>query len=264
MKRSVYAVALLAPLLLVFGLSAGGAKAQERFARIDPEAEKTIRAMSDFLAAQTSFTFEAEVLDETVYGGGDGDWDLPAEKISAVRHVSGTVQRPGSFLVAIDDPAGGRAVVFDGQTITVSDLGANAFVRKDFSGSIDEAIDLLRETYRSDPPLSDLLESNLYDTHMDGVSAASHLGLTRLRGQDVHHLAFASEGMDWQVWVADGDQPVPVLLQITRRAELYWPVYQAWFTDWSFGPAIEADTFAFEVPEGAIETQFVEEIGSAQ
>lgn len=232
--------------------------------RIDPEADKVIRAMGDFLAAQPTFSFEAEILYETVFGGFDGGPDVPAEKIVSARRVTSTVRRPNAFFVSIEENPQSLEFYFDGATLVLNDNAANAYVKKAFSGSTDEALKLLREAYKSDPPLSDLLESNLYDTHMKDVDAASYIGVTRLRGQEVHQVAFASEGMDWQVWITTGDQPIPVLLQILARDEAYWPYFQAWFTNWEFGLHAPDDVFAFTEPENGISTQFVEDADLAE
>lgn len=233
--------------------------AQDAANPIDPEADKVIRSMSAFLAKQNSFSFETEVLYELVFGGQDGDWDLQAEKITVARNGKAVVRRPDRFVVKIDETGNRKEYYYDGKSFVISDPDANVFVRKSAPGTIDQTIALLRDTYESDPPLSDLLESDLYKSHMDGVEAASYLGKTRLRGKHVHHIAFASRGMDWQVWIADGDQPLPVMLQILRRDEMFWPSYQAWFTKWEFGQSIPDDIFTFKEPKDGFETQFVED-----
>jgi hypothetical protein len=233
--------------------------AQEVSNPIDPEADKVIRSMSTFLAKQGSFSFETEILYELVWGGNDGDWDLPAEKTTIVKTGTAVVRRPDRFVVEIDEGGDRMEYYYDGKSFVISDSSANAFVRKPAPSTIDQTIALLRKTYESDPPLSDLLESDLYKSHMDGVEAASYLGRTRLRGQDVDHIAFASEGMDWQVWIAASDQPVPVLLQILQRNKMFWPSYQVWFTKWQFGQEAPDKIFTFVEPKEAIETQFVED-----
>jgi hypothetical protein len=253
-KRTVVAVAMMG---LAGSLSPGWA--QDAADPIDSEADKVIRSMSAFLAKQSSFSFETEVLYELVYGGEDGDWDVEAEKVTVARTGKAVVRRPDRFVVKIDETGNRKEYYYDGKSFVISDPDANVFVKKSAPGTIDQTIALLRDTYESDPPLSDLLESDLYKSHMDGVEAASYLGKTRLRGKDVHHIAFASRGMDWQVWIADGDQPLPVMLQILQRDEMFWPSYQAWFTKWEFGQDAPDGMFVFEEPKDAMETQFVED-----
>ena len=233
--------------------------AQDTANPIDPAADEVIRSMSDFLAKQGSFSFEAEILYDLVWGGDDGDWDIAAEKLTFVRNGRAVVRRPDRFVVALEQDDQRVQYHYDGKTITISDSAAKAFVRKQAPASIDETIKLLREAYNSDPPLSDLLEANLYDSHMAGVDAASYVGKANLRGTDVHHIAFASKGMDWQVWIAAGDEPVPVLLQILQRDENFWPSYQAWFTNWEFNQDVPDSVFSFDIPDDSIETQFVED-----
>ncbi len=250
----------LAVACLLFALApANQASAQAENQRIDPEAESVIRRMSNFLAEQQTFTFDAEVLYETVYGGFDQSLDTPAEKITSTRRVSATARRPDAFFVSIEQDPQALEFYFNGTTLVLHDNAAKAYVKKQFTGSTDDALALLRNSYDSDPPLSDLLESNLYDTHMKDVTYASYVGETRLRGQEVHHVAFASEGMDWQIWVTKGSEPVPVLLQIVARNQAFWPYFQAWFTGWEFGMDVADEVFLFEEPKDSLETQFVED-----
>lgn len=235
------------------------AVAQEADNPIDPAADEVIRSMSDFLAQQTTFSFEVDVLYDQIWGGDDGDWDVAAEKITFTRFGKAVVRRPDRFWVQIEERDQLVQYHYDGNSITFSDSAANAFVSKPAPATIDETVKLLREAYESDPPLSDLLEANLYDSHMDGVDAASYFGKTRLRGKEVHHIAFTSKGMDWQIWIDAGENPVPVMLQILQRDQNFWPLYQAWFTKWEFGQDTPESMFSFGMSDDAIETQFVED-----
>jgi hypothetical protein len=250
---------------LIVGLGIGGAFASNGWAQdtdsaVDVAADNLIKEMSAHLSKQASFSFEAEILYDIAWGGGDGDWDLPAEKTTVVRTGKVTVRRPDRFLVDVSEADRKMQYIYDGKSFVLSDSEASIYVKKAVPGTIDEVIPILRDTYDADPPLSDLLQSDLYKSQMDGVESASYLGKTRLRNMDVHHIAFASEGMDWQVWITADDKPVPVLLQILQRDQLFWPLYQAWFTNWEFGQSVPDSTFTFVPPDGSSETHFVEDV----
>ncbi|MGI9350180.1 MAG: DUF2092 domain-containing protein [Rhizobiaceae bacterium] len=252
------AAALMVVLCIgVFPLSPSWA--QDADSPIEPAAEKVIREMSDFLAKKDSFSFETEVLYENVWAGQDGNWDLPAEKTTAIRTVKTTIRRPDRFSVTIREEENQVDFRYDGKTLLLADSAAKAFVKKVAPANIDLTIKWLRDLYNSDPPISDLMESNLYETHMEDVIAASYIRTTRLRGKDVHQIAFAANDMDWQAWITVDDEPVPVLLQIIHRDQTYWPVYQAWFYNWEFDQEIADAVFETTIPTDAFEMNFVED-----
>ena len=53
-----------------------------------------------------------------------------------------------------------------------------------------------------------------------------------LLGKRCHHLAFAQEHVDWQVWIEDGAQPLVRKFVITYKDEPGAPQYTAIFFDW--------------------------------
>jgi hypothetical protein len=58
--------------------------------------------------------------------------------------------------------------------------------------------------------------------------------------------------VDWQIWVQDGDKPVPCKLVITSKKMKGEPQFEARFSKWDGAPNLTADTFVFKPPEGSI------------
>ena len=44
---------------------------------------------------------------------------------------------------------------------------------------------------------------------MEEVLTGEYVGVTELSGVRCHHLAFRSGDVDWQIWIEDGDKPLP-------------------------------------------------------
>jgi Predicted periplasmic protein (DUF2092) len=42
--------------------------------------------------------------------------------------------------------------------------------------------------------------------------------------------------VDFQLWIADGDQPLPLRAVLTYRREAGQPQFRAQFSDWNFEP----------------------------
>ena len=59
-----------------------------------------------------------------------------------------------------------------------------------------------------------------------------------------------------QLWVAQGDQPLPCRLVITYRAAEGQPQFWAQFSDWNLSPDVSDAQFVFTPPEGAAKIAF--------
>ena len=77
----------------------------------------------------------------------------------------------------------------------------------------------------------------------------------RLAGIDCHHIAIRGSEIDVQLWVEEGDKPLPRKIMITSKWEGGSPRYTAnmW---WNSEPDISADIFEFRAPDGAVKISF--------
>ena len=71
------------------------------------------------------------------------------------------------------------------------------------------------------------------------------------RALKTDQLGFRQKDMDWQVWIQQGDQPLPIRLVITDRVVKGAPWTMVTLTNWNTCPQFAADTFTFTPPEGA-------------
>ncbi len=69
--------------------------------------------------------------------------------------------------------------------------------------------------------------------------------------QPTVHLAARTNDIDFQVWVARGDEPVPLRAVLTYKKATGQPQFWAMLRDWNFHPAIDPASFTFVPPAGA-------------
>ena len=100
-------------------------------------------------------------------------------------------------------------------------------------------------------PLSDLLYGDPYPTMMGGVLYGKYLGTHLAAGASCHHLTFGQEGIEWQIWIDAGAQPLPRKLTIAYWDQPGVPQYQAVLRRWTLDPKIAAEQFVFRAPAGA-------------
>ena len=214
----------------------------------DDDAAKILKAMSDYMASQKSFSLSF-----------DTDIEVITSEIQKIQFDSS-----GKLLLSRPDKLrasrmGGYAdveLVFDGKTVSVLGKNLNAYAQTDAPGTIDQLVDLLRNQYGLELPGADLLVSNPYEALMPDVITAKHIGQGVIDGVECEHLAFRNQDTDWQLWVETGDHPIPRKFVITSKATAAAPQYTLVIKDWKTDVEPGADAFAFQPPADAKHVDF--------
>jgi hypothetical protein len=134
--------------------------------------------------------------------------------------------------------------------VTLLGKNANFYAQAEVAGTIDQLVDKLRDEYHRPLPAADLLMSNAYDQLMPLVKDAKDLGSGVIRGVECDHLAFRTEEVDWQIWIAQGERPYPCRYSITSKT-VGGPQYTIDVRTWKTGAEVASDDFKAEIPAGA-------------
>jgi hypothetical protein len=100
-------------------------------------------------------------------------------------------------------------------------------------------------------PAADLLMSDVYNQIMPLATNVKDLGSGVIRGVECDHLAFRTEEVDLQIWIAQGSKPYPCRYVITSQKVAGAPQYTIDVRSWKTGTEVAADRFNLQVPEGA-------------
>ena len=142
--------------------------AQEPQRHIDPDADRILREMGEYLAAAAAFTFQADSSMDSVLRS--GQWVT----VGARSHVA--AQRPDQLRVERHGDERHRRVVLNEGRFTMYDSERNVYAVADVPTAIDEAIDHMVETFGFSVPLSDLLAPNPYETLIANVETGFVVG----------------------------------------------------------------------------------------
>lgn len=243
---------LAASLAFGFGLSGGSAVSAEG---LNPHADEILRSMSKFLAGAKAFSVSAEVSNEFI--------TVDAQKLQLNSHATVLVERPSRFFITRKGRSADAELIYDGSKLTLFGRTANAYVQKDLAGTIDKAITTMENESGLSLPGADLLLSDPYAALTSGATSSGYHGMAFVGGVQCHHLAFRTPKVDWQIWVKDGDEPLPMKYVITTKWLAGAPQYSVVLRDWNTKPLIAADRFKFAVPKGAKRLQAlpVDEMG---
>jgi hypothetical protein len=208
-------------------------------ARADEASAKAlVKAMSDYMSAQSAISFSFDTDLEIV--------TKDKQKLALASSGTVTLSRPDKVHVTRRGGFADVEAIFDGKTLSLIGRNANVYGQVDVPGSIDHLIDELRDKYHRPVPGADLLESNVYDALMPQVIDAKDLGSGVIGGVECDHLAFRTNEVDWQIWIAQGARPYPCQYVITSKLVDNGPQYSVQIRDWKTGNEVASDDFSFK------------------
>jgi hypothetical protein len=200
------------------------------------DAERLLKAMSDYLAAQKAISFDFDTNLEIV--------TVDLQKLALASSGAITVNQPDKVRATRSGGFADVELVFDGKTLTLFGKTANLYGQVEVPGTIDQLIDELRDNGRPVPG-ADLLVSNVYDTLMSSAVDLKDLGSGVIGGVECDHLAARTSEVDWQIWIAQGDRPYPCRYVVTSRMVTAAPQYSIDIKNWKAGDEVASVDFAF-------------------
>jgi len=234
-------------LLLLLGLVASpafaGTSTSPGAPPIDPEADRELRKMSDYLASLRSFRVDAQATDEMVTKDGQKLQFVADSRISVRRPDRLRSDRLGAFADTI--------IRYDGDKFSVYGKRTGYYATAPAPNTLDAAIDTAHAKYGIDSPASDLWVSRPYAELTGDVKKGRYVGLEPIQGVNCHHLAFQGTDVDWQIWIEDGPRPVPRRYVVSTKDQPTKPEYTVALSDWQPNPTLDDSLFMFVPPAGS-------------
>jgi hypothetical protein len=203
----------------------------------EDEAKSLLKAMSDYLGAQKAISFSYDTNLEVVTKDHQKLLLASSGKIELGRPDKLRATRFGGFANV--------EMVFDGKTVTIFGKDANLYTQAEVPGTVDHLIDEMRDKLGRPVPGADLLLPDAYDKLMEDVTDVKDLGSGVIGGVECDHLAFRAKEVDWQIWIAQGDQPRPCRYVITATKVDQGPQYSIQISDWKTGIDVVAEEYSF-------------------
>ena len=216
-----------------------------------------LKNMSEYLA-------KAERFSVTIRDGYDAV-QASGQKIEYGEIRKVTVSRPDHLRFEIERSDGEKGlVIFDGKEITVYTAKKNVYATVSRPGTLDQAIKYAVDDLKVRVPLALMLVSTLPSELDKLVVSADYVETTTITDVPCDHVvARTSTGVDFQVWVAQGSEPLPRRVVITYKDETGQPQFWADLSNWNLAPEVSDALFTFTPPNGADRIQFLTEAGNA-
>ena len=216
---------------------------------IAPEAQRLLKASTDFLASQKQFSAETRNTLEVVLKSG--------QKIEFNHKARLSAQRPDKLRAERTGDLVDQVFVYDGKSLTLHNPKDKVYAQVAAPDTLEGMLDFARARLDIVAPAGDLLYRNAYDILMNGVTDGFVVGKAVIEGALCDHLAFRAPHVDLQVWIQQGAQPLPRKLVITTRDLVNAPQFAVTVTKWNLKPTFDAKTFAFTPPAGAKKVDFL-------
>ena len=228
----------------VFAVTCGLAVSEANAQQIEPEADKILHAMADYVAGLKAFTVNYDTDSEVL--------DTEGQKLQYSASGSVALERPGKLHVSRKGTFIDAEMTFDGKTISIYGKKLNAYGQLESPGpTIDDAVEEVRAATGFDASGADLFATDPYAVLTEDATKGVHVGIGLVGGVECDHLAFRNPRVDWQIWVRKGEQPLPLKYVITTKWITGAPQYTLRLSDWNVAPEIDPAQFTFTAPEGA-------------
>ena len=193
------------------------ASADAGAAERDASAIAALERMGTYLRGLTTFQIHGETSrDEVLDDGQSVEFDAVVDMI---------VQRPNRIRAEVTSDQKQRLYFGDGKTFSVW-AKAHELLRDDSRRRPRSA------SSRTRSPTSTIVELPLVDLFYWGErkspttsAAPAIIGASQVDGVTCEHYAFRQEGVDWQVWIQQGDYPLPRKLVIRTTTDAARPQY---------------------------------------
>lgn len=216
---------------------------------IDPDALAALEKMGAYLRTLKSFGVHAVITTEDVADDG--------EKAQLSSTADLVAERPNRMRVEIVDQRQPRTLFYDGKTFTMWAPRVKFYASLAAPPTIIQLVDTLDDQYDVEVPFVDLFRWGTPESNVADITEATDLGPVAINGVTTTQYAFRQKGLDWQVWIQNGDFPLPLKLVLTTTSDEARPQHTAVYT-WNLAPSYNDKAFVFDPPPDAKKITFAE------
>ena len=215
----------------------------------DERAIGALRTMGDFLREQKSFSVSTTT--DTDYVTDTG------QKITVSAKGKLDVVRPNKVRAAVTSDRKEREFFYDGKTFTIFSPKLGFYSTVTAPPTIHELADMLQDRFGLELPLVDLFRWGTPEADFKDIQLAQYVGPAKVDGADTEQYTFRQKGVDWQIWIQQGDKPVPRKLVLTTTDEKARPEF-AIHMKWSLDAKHSDATFSFVAPKDSAQIAIAE------
>jgi hypothetical protein len=207
---------------------------------VEDGAINALKDMSTYLATLKTAAITAQGSLDVVTNDG--------QRIQLDGSTNYKIRRPG-FVVDYKSDIKNRRFMYDGKTFTIYSPQLGFYSSVPAPPSNREVLELIYDRFGIALPLEDLFRwaEPGHTDRLQAFQSAYEVGTATIDGVETDHYAFREEDVDWEVWIQQGDQPLPRKLVIVDRTHPERPTFSTRLT-WAVNPTFADSDFTF-VPD---------------
>lgn len=233
----------LISLALPLALAASAATAQNPAASDkEPAAMAALDRMGAALAKKMEVNVHTDITAEDVLMSG--------QKVQYGGTIDIVARRPNQLRLHLKMGPSERVLYFDGKTLTMSAPSLGFYASSAAPGTIKDMLEMAHDRFDLEIPLADLFMWSANPELAAKVTSAFAAGKEEIGGFSCEHYALRQEGVDWQIWIREGENALPCKLVITMTGDPAMPQFSGVYR-WSDDPPPGPEAYAFIPPEGS-------------
>jgi hypothetical protein len=214
----------------------------DSLSELDEVALGELKRMGAYLRTLKAFQLKADLVTEDVRTDG--------QKVQVLRAVDLIARRPDRMFAEVTNDRQRRLFFYDGKNFTLYAPRPNYYATVPAPPTLAKLADQLEDKFNLQLPLVDLFRWGTPEGDVNIIKAAVDLGPSAINGVTCEQYAFRQEGLDWQLWVQRGENPLPCRVVITTLTDEARPQHMATYT-WNLAPSYNDEMFVFHAPTGA-------------
>jgi len=216
---------------------------------LDQKALASLKRMSNTLAGAKAFTYQSRTISEVPAKTG--------QSLTLFSTADVALKRPDKLRAHLTGEAPHFDFYYDGTTAAAFAPATKVYSLSKAPANIDEMLAGLEQETGIRFASAGLLFSDPYKVLTRGLKSALFVGSSTVNGTPCDHLAFRSEGVNWEIWVESGSRTLPMRLAVTYTDRPNFPRTIVEFSRWNLHPGLRPGDFIFRAPPGSHEIPFL-------
>jgi hypothetical protein len=209
---------------------------------VQPAAMAALDKMGKYLRTLKAFQVSAATSTDAVTDDGQ---IVESDTVSDL-----LVQAPNHLRIEITSDDQHRMYFYDGKSLTVWAELVNYYATAPAPPTIIQLADDLNDKYGISLPLEDLFSWGTPRSSVAQITVATDFGPSQVLGVTCEQYGFRQPGLDWQIWIQNGDYPLPRKVVLTTTSDPARPKHRA-VLSWNLAPSFDDSAFTFVPPKDA-------------
>lgn len=224
-------------------------KHQESYS-INQDAVNLLRGALNHLSNLKQFSVQAQSTLEDLHPSGHRvDYEIASSVI---------IQRPDKLRSERHSDLFNQIFYYNGKTLTLYNPLEKVYATEPAPATIEEMFHFARDTHGLSTPVTDILYKNSFDLLIVDVFLAEVIGKEMIGEVQCDHLLFSRPGVDFQIWIPDNGDPLPLKYIVTDTSTPELLAFVTVMRNWDTNPSVSETMFEFVPEDGIFKIEFLE------